>query len=78
MKIKLSKSQWEQVGRTAGWMGKTSATHREVRDSQGLSKDCHPQDLIIVNEGLQCSNCLAITRDHGITWEYPKDRRNYK
>lgn len=25
MKIKLSKSQWEQIGKSAGWLNKTSA-----------------------------------------------------
>ena len=74
MKIKLSKSQWEGIGKKAGWM-KLAETHNEIAKRKGLASPCSAHDLITVSEGLQCGNCLALTRDHGKTWEEPKDSR---
>ena len=75
MKIKLSRSQWTSIGKKAGWM-KTAlasdikpATHSEIAKLRNVSRPCNANDLILVDEGLQCGNCLAITRDHGKTWE---------
>jgi len=102
MKIKLSKSRWEEAGKKAGWIKEAvipgdgyadggepytdeemdlmekqenviaPKTHREIAVPQRLARPCHPDDLILVDEGLQCGNCLALTRDHGRTWESPK------
>lgn len=113
MKIKLSKSQWEEIGNRTGWIKEAgwadgyytgplkdgyppsyfdesgnlkypwqdnpilkrdeiiprSLTHKEIAKSQNLARPCDPHDLITVAEGLQCGNCLALTRDHGKTWE---------
>lgn len=40
MKIKLSKSQWQQIGKTAGWISRKSAASFEDfrRDLIGLAK----------------------------------------
>jgi hypothetical protein len=35
MKIKLSKSQWEQIGRTAGWGGFKDAKDAKDQTGQG-------------------------------------------
>lgn len=68
MKIKLSKSQWEGIGKKAGWI-KLAMTHKEIAERKGLAKPCSVHDLITVYEGLQCGNCLALSRDNGQTWE---------
>ena len=47
-------------------------SHSEIAKRVGLSRRCDSHDLFIVSEGLQCGNCLALTRDHGVTWEEPK------
>ena len=66
--ITLSKSQREGIGKKAGWM-KTAKTHDEIAQNARPARPCNSNDLILVDEGLQCGNCLAITRDHGKTWE---------
>jgi len=68
MKIKISKSQWEGIGKKAGWI-KLAMTHKEIANGKGLARPCSVHDLITVDEGLQCGNCLALSRDHGQTWE---------
>ncbi len=101
MKISLSKDQWKNIGRAAGWLSDRDEsaaaekalrherirspvaedvrkslsggeTHSSIALRQHLATPCHPQDLIIVDEGLQCGHCGAITRDHGKTWEDPR------
>lgn len=32
--------------------------------TKGLARPCNPQDLILVSEGLQCSNCLVLIQDN--------------
>ena len=65
MKIKLSKAQWQHIGKKAGWMG----SHEEIAKKKKCTRPCNANDIITVDEGLQCGNCLAVTRDHGKTWE---------
>jgi hypothetical protein len=79
MKIKISKSQWENIGKVAGWMKISNdmpvlnnKTHKQISDQFKPSRPCNSNDIILVEEGLQCGNCLALTRDHGKTWESPK------
>lgn len=31
---------------------------------QPVNRRCHPQDLILVSEGVQCANCLVLVEDH--------------
>lgn len=52
-------------GVESGMENKPTA-HKLLSDKQ--ARPCTANDLILVAEGLQCWNCMAITRDHGKTW----------
>lgn len=51
-------------------------SHAEIARKKGLGQSwnsCHQGHLILVAEGLQCVNCLAVTSDHGRTWKTPEE-----
>lgn len=54
MKIKLSKSQWEQVGRKAGWMKKAATEVNSICQNCGSSKLIKKDEKHIV-----CDNCKS-------------------
>ncbi len=39
------------------------------------NRSCRAQDLIYIDQGLQCSNCGAVTQDHMRTWIDPVTRK---
>ena len=45
MKIKLSKSQWELIGKTAGWNDREEEVAREIRQKQLDSEDVETVNL---------------------------------
>ncbi len=39
-------------------------TIRRDHKRHGLARGCHPQDLFLVSEGVQCGNCLVLVTEN--------------
>jgi hypothetical protein len=55
MKIKISKSQWEKIGRIAGWMKKETS----LEPQRPICEVCGSNDIQIKGEICQCNTCGA-------------------
>lgn len=38
------------------------------KNKWAVKRSCEARDLIGISEGIQCTNCGAVSDDHGETW----------
>ena len=72
MKIKLSKSQWEQVGRTAGWMTKKAANASRLETLQySINKAIHGLQSILatVKQNPKMADDVNSLKEHMLTFD---------
>lgn len=62
MKIKLSKSQWEMIGKKAGWMNKSAGGYG--RFSEDLADTLEAQVMMGVRDGLKSLQIFQLIKNN--------------